>query len=209
MSKKFYAVKCGLTPGIYNSWEECKQNVIGFSGSKYKSFETYEEAQKFMNGEIDYDCKSDDKKSEPSTVNITESIYSFVDGSFNPKTNIYGCGGFLVVEDKKYIIQGNGNDLSLASMRNVAGEILGSMLAIKKAIELNLKEITIYYDYLGIQMWAENKWKTNKKGTQDYKNFIENSRKVIDIKFKKVKGHSGIEGNEEADKLAKEAVGIK
>ena len=30
----------------------------------------------------------------------------------------------------------------------------------------------------------------------------------IDIKFVKVKGHSGVEGNEEADLLAKQAVGI-
>ena len=31
---------------------------------------------------------------------------------------------------------------------------------------------------------------------------------MIDVHFVKVKGHTGIDGNEEADKLAKEAAGI-
>ena len=34
-------------------------------------------------------------------------------------------------------------------MRNVAGEIAGCMAAVKKAIELGLSELDIYYDYSG------------------------------------------------------------
>lgn len=40
-------------------------------------------------------------------------------------------------------------------MRNVSGEILGAMAAVERAIELKLPEVTIYYDYMGIEMWAE------------------------------------------------------
>jgi len=44
----FYAVKIGITPGIYNSWEECKQQVMGYSNPKYKKFNTIDECNAFM-----------------------------------------------------------------------------------------------------------------------------------------------------------------
>lgn len=47
MSKKYYAVKIGRTPGIYMTWDECKSQVDKFPGAIYKSFKTLEEAQKF------------------------------------------------------------------------------------------------------------------------------------------------------------------
>ena len=48
-------------------------------------------------------------------------------------------------------------------MRNVSGEILGAMAAVERAIELKLPEVTIYYDYMGIEMWAEGAWKRNRQ----------------------------------------------
>lgn len=47
MSKqpKFYVVWHGVEPGIYRSWSECEQQIKGFNGALFKSFDTEEEAQ--------------------------------------------------------------------------------------------------------------------------------------------------------------------
>lgn len=37
-------VWAGETPGIYDSWEECKAQVLNFPGARYKAFKTQEEA---------------------------------------------------------------------------------------------------------------------------------------------------------------------
>ncbi|MDR2763691.1 MAG: ribonuclease H family protein [Tannerella sp.] len=43
--KKFYVVWVGVRPGIYASWEDCKLQVAGYPGAKYKSFDTDEAAR--------------------------------------------------------------------------------------------------------------------------------------------------------------------
>ena len=41
---KYYVVWKGLNSGVYDNWAECKMQVEGQEGAKYKSFETREEA---------------------------------------------------------------------------------------------------------------------------------------------------------------------
>lgn len=227
MANKYYAVKVGKTPGIYQTWDECKANVDGFSGALYKSFKTISEANSYLGIKDELDEQINDKPSKTIKSNkvidykdgdsvaielercVLDTPYAFVDGSFNISNSVYGYGGFLVANGQKYFLSGCGNDSEMASMRNVAGEVLGSEAAIRKAIELGLDELTIYYDYMGIEMWALGNWKRNKKGTIAYYDFVNSIRHKIALHFVKVKGHSGIEGNEEADLLAKKAVGIE
>lgn len=47
-NKKYYAVQIGRIPGIYGTWDECKAQIDGVSGAKYKSFSALEEAERFM-----------------------------------------------------------------------------------------------------------------------------------------------------------------
>ena len=46
--QKYYVVWRGVRPGIYQSWDECKQQVQGYEGAQYKSFSDKEEAQRAL-----------------------------------------------------------------------------------------------------------------------------------------------------------------
>lgn len=192
---KYYAVKKGHKPGIYTSWDECKKQVEKFSGAVYKSFTSLEDAKNFI------------KLEEEKIVDY--GLIAYVDGSYNIKTKEYGFGCILI-EGQKVIkeLSGKGDKEALVSMRNVAGEILGSLAAMKFALENGYPGVCIYFDYEGIEKWANGLWRANKIGTQNYQKLVNEYRKKINISFIKVLAHSGDFFNERADKLAKKAVGI-
>ena len=50
MAKKYYAVKAGRKTGIFETWDEAKEQVHGFKNAIYKSFKTMEEAENYMEG---------------------------------------------------------------------------------------------------------------------------------------------------------------
>lgn len=212
MANKIYAVRIGRKPGLYNTWAECEAQVKGFPNARYKSFTEEADAEAFMNS-ADTSVNNQTNATETTNTNIKlPDVYAFVDGSYNVNTGVYGFGGFLSVNGKKYPLQGSGNNHGeypeTAEMRNVAGEIYGAITAVKKAQELNLFELTILYDYIGIEKWAVGEWRTNKRATECYANFMQKAMKTMKIHFQKVAAHSGVDGNELADAMAKNAVGI-
>ena len=193
---KYYAVKKGRNPGIYTSWDSCLKEVKGFSGAVYKSFKTKEDAINFM--------EDTEKKIEADK----DTVIAYVDGSFNLPEKIYGAGVVLIKDGNEECFKKSYSD-SFYTHRNVAGEVKASELAINLAIEKGYKKIIIYHDYQGIKSWADGDWKTNNELTKSYKTFIDSKRNEIEIGFVKVKGHSNDKYNDLADRLAKDACGIK
>ncbi len=145
---------------------------------------------------------------QPKTTPKVEKITAYVDGSYNVATKEYSYGAVIFAGDKKECFSEKFNDPELATMRNVAGELEGSMKAMRYAVEAGAKELDIFYDYEGIEKWCTGAWKTNKDGTKAYKAFYEQISKKVKVNFHKVKGHSGDRYNDEADILAKAALGI-
>ncbi|ETI24062.1 hypothetical protein G647_03431 [Cladophialophora carrionii CBS 160.54] len=48
--RKFYAVRQGKAPGIYETWADCLSQVKGHRGAVFKAFQSLHEAQAFMDG---------------------------------------------------------------------------------------------------------------------------------------------------------------
>ncbi len=146
--------------------------VDGFPGPYIKASRLLEEAEAFDSWD---DCRRHIQKAERKSRKTryirgkqeqNPAVYAFVDGSYNIATKVYGYGGFLIHNGEKEVLQGSGNDAEMASMRNVSGEILGAMAAVERAIDLKLPEVTIYYDYMGIEMWATGSMETEQAGAR-------------------------------------------
>ena len=212
MAKSYYAVKEGRKIGIYNTWNECEEQVKGYSGAKYKKFFSYEEALLFINGEAkEVQLEDNMEKSvakealDEESIKANEAI-AYVDGSFDIKNFTYSYGVVFITIDGKETYSGREEKKDLAEMRNVSGEIKGAMVAMDLAIKKDKNTLYLHYDYNGIENWAKGNWKTNKEGTKQYKNYYDSIKDKLNVEFVKVKAHSGIKYNEEADKLAKEAI---
>ena len=193
---KFYAVRKGKKTGIFSTWDECKEQVTGFKGAIYKSFKTLEEAEEFVKG--------NEEKIE--NVEAVDGVYAYIDGSFDRVQGIYGSGVVIVDVDKKYEFKHAGNREDYAQLHNVAGELEAAKYVMWYAVDKKIKEITLFYDYQGIESWAIGDWQANLPYTQDYVKFYNKVKSVVKVNFVKVKAHTGVELNEVVDKLAKDAI---
>lgn len=212
MSKKYYAVRIGRKPGIYNNWTDAKEQVHGYPKAIYRSFKELKEAEDFINPTKGTDPHPRKSPCHPSNTTKAESfqdpdtIIAYVDGSYQKSTKRYSFGAVLLQNNQVIeTLSRVGNNPKYQDSHQIAGEVFGALHAIQWAIKNNFKKIIIHYDYIGIRHWALGEWKTNKPVSIDYAEAYQKLAPQIEVEFVKVKAHSGVEFNEMVDQIAKDA----
>lgn len=135
-------------------------------------------------------------------------VVAYVDGSYNPKENVYGAG-VVIVKDGNVIstLSRKRDDAEYVRFQNTAGEVYAAMLAMEYCIKMGIKNLDIYYDFEGVEN-IPTKHISNNNLQKMYDNYCKQNQRHIKVDFHKVKSHSGNRFNDMADMLAKEAVGI-
>lgn len=220
--KKYYAVTVGRIPGIYGTWDQCKEQTDGFSGAKYQSFSTLEEAEQFVLGanndesvvtKIDVVAAAQDINAqvEARIANLADDeVVAFVDGSYDVNAEKSAFGAIILSHNGNRDILYKSFTKKLGeefiSLRNVAAELEGVKEAICWALTYKKRKIAIYYDYEGIEKWATGQWQAKNTITREYVQFSQEKRTMLDIEYIKVPAHSGVKFNEEVDTIAKNAL---
>lgn len=176
---QYYAVWVGRKPGIYDNWNECKEQVDKFPGAKFKKLvaKTFKEAQLEFN------------ENKQSSEVVVKPIPSTMQNSSKPKE------GFLTVDGayngKVFEFQAvwyPSRELAFKSPKieggtNNIAEFVGLISAISFLHRQNLP-IKIYTDSVTALAWLRDK-KANTtahltgKATDQVKSLIEKSEKVI------------------------------
>lgn len=233
MAKKYYAVQQGRKPGIYETWADCEAQVKGYSGAIYKSFPTMAQAEEFLQPQEKSYSLADAIElgvlpvEEASTGHASsyvneaernrptkkegiapqdasaEAMVAYIDGSFDKHNGAVGSGGIIFYNDESWEFSFGTKDPFYTNYWNVSGELLGAMHVLKEAKRCGAKAVHLYYDYMGIEMWALGRWKTNNPLTQYYAKFVKEYLKNMEVHFHKVAAHTGVTYNERADQLAK------
>lgn len=220
--KKYYGVKKGKITGVFKDWEHCRESVEGFPNAEYKGFATYEEVCAYLGiaceessgtvacGQADTlnfrrqpgDADSAGCGMQSGTASSHLRVY--VDGSYDDSLKKYAFGCvFLLPDGRIYTEFGNGDNPQSLKHRNVTGEMLGAMYAVKTAMMNGYSQMEICYDYEGIEKWVTGAWKSKTELTRKYGEAMRDWSRGIQIRFTKVPAHSNVKYNELADRLAK------
>ncbi|MDR1408001.1 MAG: ribonuclease H family protein [Tannerella sp.] len=71
--KKFYVVWNGVNPGIYDNWIDCRLQIAGYGGARFKSFDSFEAAREAF--EAGYTASEDRAPRPVVTAELSLSPY--------------------------------------------------------------------------------------------------------------------------------------
>jgi len=222
--KKYYVVWKGRETGIFTDWAKCKAQVDGFTGAKYKSFPTLDEAESAFgrkSGSVSEKPDSAKKASKPKAAPLSQEqihdmpfdIKIFTDGACEPNPGEAGTGLAVYKNNELselwyglYQPLGTNNTAELRGLNQ-------ALLLAKKNLSVGLS-VAIFcdskYSIDCITTWAPG-WE--KKGWRKSSGEIKNldiikpayalyQELASQITIHHVNGHVGIEGNELADRMS-------
>lgn len=155
---KFYTVWKGRNPGVYESWDACQQQIKGFDGAQFKSFESRSEAEQALDKNYwDYISKSSaitktasaHKSSLSNDAIILDSICVDAACSGNPGIMEYRC---VDTRTRKEIFASP----KYPDATNNIGEFLGLVHALALCKNKNVNTV-IYTDSKTAISWVRNK----------------------------------------------------
>lgn len=220
-AKKVYAVKRGKITGVFTNWEECKASVEGYPQAEYKGFASLSEAEAYLgNAAMHQGAETDpghavrhqEMKNCPGDMVNPQGeepakegwLLAYVDGSYEDSVKKYAFGCvFLLPDGHIYVQYGNGDREQSLQHRNVTGEMLGAMYAVKTAMMNGFRGVELRYDYQGIEKWVTGEWRSRTELTRKYALSMREWGKSIEIRFQKVAAHTNVRYNELADQMAK------
>ena len=146
----FYVVWSGRQIGVFASWDECRQQVEGFQGAKYKGFPTRETAESaFKNGP---------DKSDDETVKSWESL---PEGTPKPELNAIAvdaaCSGNPGKMEYRGVYVATGTEIFKSPVFEGGTNNIGEFLAIVHCLAWQQKKRTslpIYSDSVNGQKWV-------------------------------------------------------
>jgi len=147
---KFYVVWVGLKPGVYHHWSDCKAQIDGFEQAKYKSFETYEEAQKAFSSDWKAYYKKQVSVKAPSGTKPSGDIIA-VDAA---------CSGNPGLMEYRGVYLRTGQEIFHQGPFQEGTNNIGEFLAIVHALALQVTKKTkfpIYSDSANALIWIKKK----------------------------------------------------
>jgi ribonuclease HI len=151
-SRKYYVVWKGVTPGIYDNWEQCRAQVEGFEKAFYKSFDTEEDAKRAFSGNMWQYLKTKKNASTPEESGagpVWESLSVDAACAGNPGVMEYQC---VHTTTKKQIFhQGPFPDAT-----NNIGEFL-ALVHVLAMLQQRKTKIPVYSDSRTAMAWVRNK----------------------------------------------------
>lgn len=215
--KKYYVIWEGRQKGIFEDWPTAQAAVAGHKGAKYKGFETRAQAEEAFRQAPEKSIvakKATGKSKKRQTFELDENfdIHIFCDGGCDPNPGPAASG---IIVYHMGVIQAKYHGLYHTGTNNTAElkALFEAMRLAKGMLDEGLKVQILSdssYSVKAMTQWAagwqRKNWKRGKGEVLANADLIKDMYALYiqlpaSLSIIHVKGHSGVEGNELADRM--------